>query len=145
MDLLLFDGDSTRYEVKLMLGAIDPSHIIRCIEYWDSERRRYPGYEHIAVLVAEDITTRFLNVMSLMAGNVPLIAIQLCALKVGEQLLLNFVPVLNQASLRRDDETESAAQEVDRDHWDNKVGPQVMSMSRIRKSGCQESKKLGFL
>jgi hypothetical protein len=33
-----------------MLGATDESHIIRCIEYWDIERRRYPAYEHCAVL-----------------------------------------------------------------------------------------------
>jgi len=34
--------------VELMLGSVAPSHIIRCIEYWDIERRRYPGYDHIA-------------------------------------------------------------------------------------------------
>lgn len=129
LDLLLTDGESTRYEVELMLGSTDPSHIVRCIEYWDSERRRYPGYEHIAVLIAEDITTRFLNVMSLMAGNIPMIAIQLCALKVGDQLLLNFVPVLNQTTLRRDDETDSGGQEVDRSYWDGRVGPAIMSIA----------------
>ena len=31
------------------------------IEYWDIERRRYPQYEHSAVLIAEDVTTRFLH------------------------------------------------------------------------------------
>ncbi len=56
LDLLLSDGDSTRFEVEVMLGPTDPSHIIRCIEYWDIERRRYPAYDHIAVLVAEEIT-----------------------------------------------------------------------------------------
>ena len=30
-------------------------------EYWDIERRRYPQYDHCAVLIAEDITSRFLN------------------------------------------------------------------------------------
>lgn len=129
LDLLLSDGDATRYEVELMLGSTDPSHIIRCIEYWDGERRRYPAYEHIAVLIAEDITTRFLNVMSLMAGNIPMIAIQLCALKVGDQLLLNFVPVLNQTALRRDDEAESGGQEVDRSYWDAKVGREIMEIA----------------
>lgn len=128
LDMLLSDGDMTRYEVELMLGATDPSHIIRCIEYWDSERRRYPGYEHIAVLIAEDVTTRFLNVMSLMAGNIPMIAIQLCALKVGEQIVLNFVPVLNQTMLRRDDEADTAGQEVDRSYWDAKVGREIMGI-----------------
>lgn len=77
LDLLLYDEQlNRRYEVELMLGPTDPSHIIRTIEYWDIERRRYPAYDHVAVLVAEDITSRFLNVMSLLAGSIPLIAIQ---------------------------------------------------------------------
>ena len=66
LDLLLTNPEQDRrYEVELMLGATDESHIIRCIEYWDIERRRYPGYEHCAVLIAEDITSRFLNVIAL--------------------------------------------------------------------------------
>ena len=70
LDLLLSSPEQDRrYEVELMLGATDESHIIRCIEYWDIERRRYPGYEHCAVLIAEDITSRFLNVIGLLAGN----------------------------------------------------------------------------
>lgn len=82
LDLLLADPEGNdRYEVELMLGATDESHIIRCIEYWDIERRRYPGYEHCAVLIAEDITSRFLNVISLLAGTVPIIAIQINAPK----------------------------------------------------------------
>ena len=40
-------------------------------------RKKYPQYEHIAVIIAEDITSRFLNVISLLNGNIPLIAIQL--------------------------------------------------------------------
>lgn len=129
LDLLLSDGDTSRYEVEIMLGATDPSHIIRCIEYWDIERRRYPGYEHIAVLIAEDITSRFLSVMSLMAGSIPLIAIQLNALRVGEELVLDFVHVLNQTSLRRDDEAEAAGQEVSRSYWDARVSAGIMSIA----------------
>src|SRR5204863_4192903 len=61
LDLLLFDpASATRYEVEIQLGSTDESHIIRTIEYWDIERARYPQYEHCAVLVAEDITSRFL-------------------------------------------------------------------------------------
>ncbi len=52
LDLLLQDSESgKRYEVELMLGAVNESHIIRCIEYWDIERKRYPQYDHTAVLV----------------------------------------------------------------------------------------------
>ncbi len=37
-DLLLADDDGTRYEVEVQLGATDPSHIIRTIEYWTAKR-----------------------------------------------------------------------------------------------------------
>jgi len=80
LDLLLQDAESSRrYEVEVQLGAADESHIIRTIEYWDIERRRYPQYEHTAVIVAEDITSRFLNVVSLFNGMIPLMAIQMNA------------------------------------------------------------------
>jgi hypothetical protein len=100
LDLLLHNDQlNRRYAVELMLGATDPSHIIRCIEYWDVERRRYPAYDHVAVLVAEDITSRFINVMSLLAGSIPLIALRLCALKVDDKVVLHFITVLDQTSL----------------------------------------------
>src|SRR6266404_1231759 len=104
LDMLLSDADGAiRYEVEVMLGPTDPSHIIRTIEYWDIERRRYPAYDHIAVLVAEQVTARFLNVIALFAGSIPIIAIKLTALKVGNQIVLDFVKVLDQRQLREDD------------------------------------------
>src|SRR2546423_10172203 len=58
LDLLLQDPETLkRYEVEIQLGATDASHIIRAVEYWDHERKRYPQYEHVAVIVAEDITS----------------------------------------------------------------------------------------
>lgn len=118
LDLLLYDRqENTRYEVELMLGATDESHIIRCLEYWDIERRRFPAYDHCAVIVAENITSRFLNILSLFAGTIPLVAIQLSALKVGESIILNFVTVLDRVALRQDDEVEAASPSVDRDTW----------------------------
>ena len=131
LDLLLSDPEqSRRYELELMLGATDESHIIRCIEYWDIERRRYPGYEHCAVLVAEDITSRFLNVLALLAGTVPLIAIQVSALKVGgEHVVLDFVRVLDQRQLRRDDEADTKLISVDRSYWTERSTPAVLKLA----------------
>ena len=78
LDLLFQAADEKRrYEVELQLGQTDESHIIRTIEYWDIEKRRYPLYDHVAVIVAEDITSRFLNVVSLLNGRIPIIAIQM--------------------------------------------------------------------
>jgi len=43
LDLLFRDPDTgKRYEVEIMLGALDESHIVRAIEYWDIERKRFP-------------------------------------------------------------------------------------------------------
>src|SRR5580658_5793904 len=99
LDLLLQDPETLkRYEVELQLGSTDESHIIRTIEYWDIEKKRYPQYDHCAVLIAEDITSRFLNVLSLFNGFVPLIAVQMQALRIGESLTLVFTTVVSELS-----------------------------------------------
>jgi hypothetical protein len=122
LDLLLQDLETKhRYEVELQLGATDEAHIIRTIEYWDVERKRYPQYEHSAVLIAEDITSRFLNVVSLFNGMVPLIAIQLQALKFGDQVALVFTTVKDEFSRGPVDEDEDAeATPADRDYWERR-------------------------
>lgn len=105
LDLLLQDAESSRrYEVEIQLGATDESHIIRTIEYWDIERKRYPQYEHTAVIVAEDITSRFLNVINLFNGTIPLIAIQMRALQSGGKVGLVFTTVVDLLSLGLVDE-----------------------------------------
>src|SRR5438552_6422742 len=95
LDLLLQDDADTprRYEVELQLGRTDESHIIRTVEYWDIERRRYPQYDHCAVIIAEDITSRFLNVISLFNSAIPIIAIQMTAFAITDQVALVFSTV----------------------------------------------------
>lgn len=123
LDLLLQDPDTKRrYEVELQLGATDEAHIIRTIEYWDIERKRYPQYDHCAVIIAEDITTRFLNVASLFNGTIPLIAIQMQALQVGEYVTLVFTTVMDELSRGLVDEDEDAeAAPTDRSFWESKA------------------------
>jgi hypothetical protein len=131
LDMLLADTDpevNARYEVEIMLGPTDPNHIIRCIEYWDVERRRYPAYNHIAVLVAEEVTSRFLNVMSLLSGNIPLVAIQLNALQIDEHLVLDFVKVLDQRELREDDAVERDIKKADRPWWESRKGSESLRL-----------------
>ena len=123
-DLLLQDPDTyKRFEVELQLGATDEAHIIRCIEYWDIERKRYPQYEHCAVLVVEDITSRFLNVVSLFNGAVPLIAIQVQAFEVDEHITLVFTKVLDEMQRGLVDEDEDAiSAPTDRAYWEKEKG-----------------------
>jgi hypothetical protein len=118
LDLLLEDdsGDK-RYELELMLGPTDESHLIRTVEYWDIERRKWPGYEHCAVLLAEDVAARFLNVISLFSGTVPFVAIQVNGLMVDGKLVLNFVKVLDSRTLRKDETVEIKEKATDRPFW----------------------------
>jgi hypothetical protein len=80
------------------------------------------------VLIAEEVTSRFLNVMSLLAGSIPLVAIQLNVLKVEDQLLLDFVKVLDQRALREDDAGETGGGEANRSMWEERVGSDVMKI-----------------
>ena len=129
LDLLLFDPDTnTRYEVEIQLGATDESHIIRTLEYWDNERRRFPQYEHIAVIVAEEITGRFLNVINLFNQAIPLIAIQMSALQVGDSLTLSTTRVLDIA-LPAPEEDDEPGQETDRNYWVTKSSAAMVSLT----------------
>lgn len=129
LDLLFQDAESDhRYEVEIQLGKTDESHIIRTIEYWDIERKRYPQYDHTAVLVAEDVTSRFLNVVSLFNGYIPLVAIQMQALKFGEQFSLVFTTVLSEMRLGLD-EGEEEKELADRAYWEKRAGKATLAMA----------------
>lgn len=130
LDMLLQDSEAnTRYEVELQLGATDESHIIRTIEYWDIERKRYPQYEHIAVLVAEDVTSRFLNVIGLFNGVIPLIAIQMNAIKLRDSISLVFTTVLDQRLFGPIGEDEEDEEVTDRAYWEKRGTPATVKMA----------------
>ncbi len=131
LDLLLQDPDTQRrYEVEIQLGATDEAHIIRTIEYWDIERKRYPQYDHCAVLIAEDITSRFLNVVSLFNGTIPLIAIQMQALRVGPLITLVCTTVMDEMARGLVDEDEDAeATPTDRTYWEKKATRSTVALA----------------
>jgi hypothetical protein len=128
---LLFDDETTkvRYTVELQLGATDETHIIRTIEYWDNERSRNPHIDHIAVIVAEDITTRFLNVISLFNKSVPLIAIQLSAIEVGNDVTINCVKVLDLSTSMGWEEDNTSTVSTDRQYWLKKATSETVEMA----------------
>jgi hypothetical protein len=127
IDLLLHDDENDiRYEVEIMLGKLDESHIIRAIEYWDIERKRSPNYEHRAVMIAENITSRFLNIVQLFNNTIPLIAIQLNAVKVNEQLILNFTKILDIVSSV---EEEDIVPKADRKYWEDRASTESLKLT----------------
>ena len=129
LDMLLFDPETkTRYEVEIQLGATDETHIIRTIEYWDIEKSRYPQYEHVAVLVAEDITSRFLNVINLFNKAIPLVAVQVQAVEVGDVFTVHATTVLDLSRLGTEEEDEPG-QATDRSYWVGRGSPATIDLT----------------
>jgi hypothetical protein len=130
LDLLLQEVEGNRrFEVEIQLGKTDESHIVRTIEYWDIERKRYKKYDHIAVIVAEDITSRFLNVISLFNGTIPLIAIQMQAVQLGNSVSLVFTTVLDQVQSGIVDEDEEVHEATDRTYWETRGSKTTVAMA----------------
>lgn len=129
LDTILYDPEyKKRYEVEIQLGKTDESHIIRTIEYWDIERKKNPQYEHCAVIIAEDITSRFLNVISLFNGFIPLIAIQVKAVKIEEKISLIFTKVLDETKFELHEE-DVLIESADKDYWEKKATKESLKLT----------------
>ncbi len=129
LDLLLEDTETKkRYEVELQLGRSDESHIIRAVEYWDFERKRYPQYDHCAVLVAEDITSRFLNVINLFNGIIPIVAIRMQAYEINDGVALTFTKVIDELELGADDSAAIVKGTTTRKDYEESVPKQIMEL-----------------
>lgn len=126
LDFLLEDPTSDEmYEVEVMLGATDESHIIRALEYWDLERHRWPKRSHTAVLVAEKINRRFFNVIQLLSLTIPVIAIQVNIVEAGGKRVLHFTTILDtyeepEVASRKKSQTPSD-ELVDENYWKKNV------------------------
>jgi hypothetical protein len=115
------------YEVEIMLGETDESHIIRTIEYWDNEKRRWPQRQHYAVLVAECITRRFFNVIQLLSHSIPIIAVQVNMIESGEHKSLHFSKILD--TYDEPDDGTGDGEVYDEAFW-NKKAPWTIKAAR---------------
>ncbi len=117
LDMLLRDPeDGAMYEVEIMLGDTDETHIIRTIEYWDNERRKLPKRQHYAVLVAESITKRFYNVIHLLSNAIPIIAIQVNIVEAAGNHILHFSKILDTYE-EPEDEDAGLDEKHDEEYW----------------------------
>jgi hypothetical protein len=141
IDFLMLDAEAeTYYEVEVMLGALDESHIIRSIEYWDVERQRRPQFEHRAVIVAEQITSRFFNILRLLNRAVPMIAVQLSAFRIDDAIVLHAVTVLD--VVEEIAEVDPYGEQADRAYWEKKSDPASLGVmdkivSSLRTDGVE--------
>ena len=144
IDFLMRDAEAqTYFEVEIMLGRLDESHIIRTIEYWDIERQRRPQFDHLAVIVAEQITSRFFNVILLLNRAVPLIAVQLSAFPLeGGVIGLLPVTVLDITEETTDPDTMDQSERTDRAYWERKKDGKSLAIvdevvAAVRKDGTE--------
>lgn len=148
LDILLKDPqDDSMYEVEVMLGETDETHIIRTIEYWDNEKRRWPQRQHYAVLVAECITRRFFNVIHLLSHSIPIIAIQAALVDIDSKKALHFTKVLDTYEEIDDGSSEQENEIVSRDYW-NKKGKWAVDAADTLLSVVEkelEMPKIGYL
>lgn len=124
LDLLLENKQgTTRYVVEIQLGALNESHIVRAIEYWDWERTRYPYYDHQVVLLGEK-PGRFFNVVCWANRRMPLMFIQMLGVdKTG----IIFNKVLDIIEPAEDDSSSVPdADKKGRKEWEREVGRESM-------------------
>lgn len=96
LDLLLKSRDGEKvFEVEVMLGETDGSHIFRAVEYWDLEESQDSTRDHFAVLVAEEVTRRFFNVIQRLSRSIPIIAIKANIIEFEGRKALRFTSILN--------------------------------------------------
>jgi hypothetical protein len=118
LDILLKDPeDNTMYEVEVMLGETDPSHIIRSIEYWDNEKRKYPQRQHFSVLIAESFDRRYFNIVQIISLHIPMIAIQADLLEADGEYIMTFTKMLD---VYVEPEEDEAVTMVNESSWSDK-------------------------
>lgn len=106
------------YEVEVMLGEIDASHIITALEYWDNEERKRHKTFNYAVLVAESYEGRYYNLLHTLSMNLPMICIQANLLEVNKAYILSFSNIINLHGSPMDNEKTTT---VDESLWSEKA------------------------
>lgn len=128
LDMLLKDPeDDSMYEVEIMLGDTDETHIVRTIEYWDNEKRKWPKRQHYAVIVAESITKRFYNVIQLLSHAIPIVAIQVNIVEAAGNRILHFSKILN--TYEEPDEDTGSDEVHDEEYW-RKTAPWTLETAK---------------
>ncbi len=130
LDILLIDrSDDTMYEVEVMLGKTDESHIVRTIAYWDNEQRKWPQRQHFAVLVAESFEKDFFRIIYRFSHSIPIIAIQVNMVEVAGNKALHFSKIIDTFT-EPEEEPEKEYKKIDEADW-NESSPSSLEAAKI--------------
>ena len=110
VDLIAQSEDKTEiFVIEMMLGPLDSSHIVRSVEYWLREQKRFarkPEVEVKAVLIAEQICdSRFKDVVRFLCDRMPLTVKEVAAIQVGDMLTLHCTTILDSSDEQSEDIT----------------------------------------
>ena len=79
--------------------------------------------------LAHDITSRFLNIIGLFNGAIPLIAIQMQAFRVNaEEVALVFTTVVDELARGLVDDDEEVQEVADRGYWESRATKATLAM-----------------
>jgi hypothetical protein len=137
VDLILLDEESSiLYCAELMLGEVDESHIVRCVNYWLTESRKPSnnGRRTIAVLAAEGIReSPYFPVIEFLSQKMPLTVLEIAALRVSGKITLTFTKFFDgQEQLEQVESTgedEGGRVDVNRTYWASKRPEPIMSIA----------------
>jgi hypothetical protein len=134
LDILARDVEGTVYVVEIMLGHLDADHVTRSLDYWLREKSRMAQKkEPIAVIAAENIRgSRFYEVVKFLSKALPLIVIEMQAHKVGRELTLIPVALIDSTASTDAESVEIEQQDdMDEEAWQKKSS--IASVEAISK------------
>lgn len=129
LDVIAEDrANESLYVIEFMLGQLDAGHLVRVLDYWLREKQRntHPDWDVIPVVVAEDVRdSRYYNVAQYLSTRLPLVAVEMTALRVGKRLILNCARLLDGR-----DQLDAEAPDVEsgdpKTEWKEKLTPECL-------------------
>ena len=91
-----------------------------------AEAEQWSCRDFLAVLVAEEVTARFLNILQLIDGVVPIVVLQVSALQVGQQVVLSFTKLLDEVALGTELEDDPGART--RSWWEGRSSAAALKL-----------------
>jgi hypothetical protein len=83
LDIFAYRTDiDTFYEIEIMLDECDANHGLRALDFWSRERLKHPDSRHVAVLVSEDLSSRYKPILEGLPQVLPFIGIEIKVLKL---------------------------------------------------------------
>lgn len=113
LDLLFQDNNlNKKYEVEIQLGQLDESHLLRTIGYWNIERKKSPDFDHTAVVIAENIRPKILDLIELLKGIVSVIVLEMTAFEKENGIIcLKFERIDLNKRIGREDDNDNVIKE----------------------------------